>query len=148
MKQEEKVILFDSDIDKGDTGNKQMNNENYDIVNDPHNLHQPDPPMNRRPFAPLQLVPVKSNADGKIILEDGCWLQFGRRRWLYSLMEGDDFRFVGRHASEAERLDKVDQSRVFSYSEIEAFIQAGFLYMNKPMQMSMPTVGPQPRNAR
>lgn len=122
-----------------------MNNQEYDIVNDPHNLHQPDPPMNRRAFQPPQLVPVQSNEDGKIILEDGCWLQIGRRRWLYSRMEGDDFRFIGQHVSETEKLDSVDSVRIISYSEVEALIRAGFLYMNKPTQMTMPMTGPKVR---
>lgn len=91
---------------------------------------------------PNSTVPAKLDKCSAIILEDGCWLQIGRRRWLYSRMEGDSFRFIGQHVSEPEKMDEVDQVRVFSYSELEAFIQAGFLWTNRPIKMTMPQTGP------
>lgn len=109
-------------------------------------MQRPGPP--NRTFNEPPVVALSSTPDGKIILDPDCWLQIGSRRWLYSHQVDDDFVFNSQHGPEPENLDYFDKRRVFSYSEMEALVYAGFLFMNKPTRLSLPAKnGSKPRGA-
>lgn len=113
--------------------------------NEPRNLHTlPTAPIDATmPSTRGWQTPTVLMIDSLGHLERGKhYLLIGRRRWNFAEMPDGDFRFVGAHYNEPEKVDLVDAQRVFSQSELEALVKAGMLFVDHPTMVSInPTPG-------